>query len=257
MADGSSPQDNETRQITDSKDNMNGKESENELEKAVQESSTTQAAADVPPDGGYGWVIVLGAALINAHSWGINSSYGVFLAYYLSHNTFPGASYLDFAFVGGLSISMALLIAPIATNTTRIFSTRTTLLIGVFFETVALIGASFATQIWHLFLSQGVCFGWGVCLHSFHLGLVPPHPQTLTLHLHRWDSSSSAALASSRSGLRRAVRSPMRPPPEAPASAASSTRSRPTPSSSTSRCPGPFVSLELQRLVSIRSLRSS
>ena len=33
---------------------------------------------------------------------------------------------------------------------------------GVFFETLSLIGSSFATQKWHIFLSQGVCFGWGM-----------------------------------------------------------------------------------------------
>ena len=35
-------------------------------------------------------------------------SYGIFLAHYLSDNTFPGATALDYAFVGGLSISLAL-----------------------------------------------------------------------------------------------------------------------------------------------------
>jgi hypothetical protein len=28
---------------------------------------------DVPPDGGYGWVCVACCALINAHTWGVNS----------------------------------------------------------------------------------------------------------------------------------------------------------------------------------------
>ena len=28
---------------------------------------------DVPPDGGYGWVCVVSSALINAHTWGVNS----------------------------------------------------------------------------------------------------------------------------------------------------------------------------------------
>lgn len=69
---------------------------------------------------------------------------------------------------------MALLVAPVATNTTRLFSTRTTLLIGVILESGALIGASFATRIWHLFLSQGVCFGFGMgFLFVGSVGLVP------------------------------------------------------------------------------------
>jgi MFS family permease len=86
----------------------------------------------------------------------------VFLAHYLSHNTFPGATRIHFAFVGGLSISQALLISPIATTAVRVLGTRITLLIGVFFQTISFIGASFAKEIWQLFLSQGVCFGWGL-----------------------------------------------------------------------------------------------
>ena len=117
---------------------------------------------DCPPNGGYGWVCVACCFWINAHTWGINSSYGVFLAFYLDNDYYPGTTALDFAFIGGLSISMALLISPIATTTTRLYGTRVTLLAGVFFETLALIGASFAHQIWQLFLSQGVCFGWGM-----------------------------------------------------------------------------------------------
>ena len=129
---------------------------------------------DEPPDGGYGWVCVMCTFFINAHTWGINSSYGIFLAYYLSNNYYPGASALDFAFVGGLSISQALLISPLATYTTRVYGTRTTLLLGVALETLALIGASFTHEIWQLFLSQGVCFGFGMgFLFVGSVGIVP------------------------------------------------------------------------------------
>lgn len=129
---------------------------------------------DVPPNGGYGWVCVACVATINAHTWGINSSYGVFLAYFLANNIFPGATYLDFAFVGGLSISIALLVSPLATTTTRLFGTRTSLLIGVFLQTVALLAASFAKETYQLFLSQGVCFGAGMgFLFVASVGIAP------------------------------------------------------------------------------------
>ncbi|KAJ5929429.1 hypothetical protein N7454_006379 [Penicillium verhagenii] len=117
---------------------------------------------DVPPDGGYGWVCVACVFWINAHTWGINSSYGVFLSYYLSHDVFPDTSALAYAFTGGLSISCALLVAPLATFLIQLYGTRLVLNMGVFFETLSLIGSSFATQKWHIFLSQGVCFGWGM-----------------------------------------------------------------------------------------------
>ena len=102
-----------------------------------QASSKTSTApdvhpVDVPPNGGYGWICVAAVATINGHTWGLNSAYAIFLAHYLSTSTFPGATPLQYAFI------------------------------GVFFETVSFIGASFASSIWHLFLSQGVCFGWGM-----------------------------------------------------------------------------------------------
>ncbi|KAK5172445.1 hypothetical protein LTR04_005079, partial [Oleoguttula sp. CCFEE 6159] len=125
-------------------------------ERKAPEVPPSEVKLDVPPNGGYGW------------------SYGVFLAHYLDTKTFRGASSLDFAFVGGLSISQALLVSPIATICTRLYGTRTTLLIGVFFETVSLIGASFAKEIYQLFLSQGIAFGWGMgFLFVGSVGIVP------------------------------------------------------------------------------------
>ncbi|KAF9895420.1 hypothetical protein FE257_000326 [Aspergillus nanangensis] len=129
---------------------------------AEAEDLEAKYAQDVPPDGGYGWVCVACVFWMNAHTWGINSSYGVFLSWYLSHDVFPNTSALSYAFTGGLSISCALLVAPLATYMIHVFGTRLVLNLGVFFETVSLIGSSFATQRWHIFLSQGVCFGWGM-----------------------------------------------------------------------------------------------
>ncbi|KAJ9251065.1 hypothetical protein DTO207G8_5618 [Paecilomyces variotii] len=122
----------------------------------------TKPNDDVPPDGGYGWVCVACVFWINAHTWGVNSSYGVFLSYYLSHNVFPNTSALEYAFTGGLSISCAMLVAPLATYLINKCGTRLSLNLGVFFETISFIGASFATKTWHIFLSQGVCFGFGM-----------------------------------------------------------------------------------------------
>ncbi|KAG4032362.1 hypothetical protein MFRU_007g02680 [Monilinia fructicola] len=129
---------------------------------------------DVPPDGGYGWVCVACVFLINAHTWGVNSSYGIFLAHYLSSNTFSGATSLEYAFVGGLSISLGLFTAPAATSCTRKFGLKVTLAIGILFQTAGLLGASFAYEIWHLFLSQGVAFGFGMgFLFVGSVGVVP------------------------------------------------------------------------------------
>jgi MFS family permease len=142
------------------------------------EKSTTQPPSaqteEAPLEGTYAWTLVAAVFLINAHTWGINSAYGVFLAYYISTSHFPGATSLDYAFVGGLSLSMGLLIAPIATICTRQFGTRVTLLVGVGFETLALLGASWAKTKAELMLSQGACFGFGIgFLFVGSVGVIP------------------------------------------------------------------------------------
>lgn len=162
--------------VTSEKTHISPRDSETTIagQDVEQPQPEEREVVDQPPDGGYGWVCVACAFFINAHTWGINSSYGVFLAYYLANDYYPGASALEFAFIGGLSISQALFVSPLATYVTRVYGTRTTLLCGVFFETLALIGASFTHQIWQLFLSQGLCFGIGMgFLFVGSVGVVP------------------------------------------------------------------------------------
>ncbi|KAI0429004.1 MFS transporter, MCP family, solute carrier family 16, member 6 [Xylaria sp. FL1042] len=116
----------------------------------------------IPPDGGYGWVCVLAQFLINGFTWGVVASYSVYLAHYLSHDIFLEARPIDYAFIGGFNFSFALLVPPLATLLTRLYNVRIPMLLGVFLLTAGLVAASFATRVWHLYLSQGVCLGIGV-----------------------------------------------------------------------------------------------
>lgn len=151
----------------------------------------------VPPNGGYGWVCVVCVFLINAHTWGLNfvsrplpsplevirreilncrlhvvfsmrltwfhnKAYGIFLDFFLANDRYPGATSLDYALIGGLSTSMSLAITPLINTSSRHLGIRPTLVFGLVFITGSLVGASFATQVWQLYLSQGICFGWGL-----------------------------------------------------------------------------------------------
>lgn len=131
-------------------------------ERRQSESAPQETPVEPPPNGGYGWICTLCVALINAHTWGLNSSYGVLLSFYLSSNLYPGTTFLEFAFIGGLSISCAMLIAPVATLMTRRLGIHLTLFFGAALQAGGLVAASFSYQIWHLFLSQGAAFGFGM-----------------------------------------------------------------------------------------------
>jgi MFS family permease len=71
-------------------------------------------------------------------------------------------------------MSQVTFIAPLVTFVGRKFGTRLTLAIGIILESAALVASSFATRTWHLFLAQGVCFGWGCSfLYVGSVGIVP------------------------------------------------------------------------------------
>lgn len=87
-----------------------------------------------------------------------------------------------------------MLISPVATTSTRFFGTHVTLFTGVFLETASFIGASFSTKIWHLFLSQGICFGLG--MGFLFIGSVGIIPQWFTTK-----RSLAAGISASGSGV--------------------------------------------------------
>jgi hypothetical protein len=131
---------------------------------SAAEAEKAQAATtdDGIPDGGYGWVVAFAMLASNSVSWGQNSSYGVYLSYYLANDTFKGATPLQYAFIGGLSISQGLMVAPLANYLTRRYHFKVPLIIGTACLTTAQICAGFAVEIWQLFLTQGFLFGWGL-----------------------------------------------------------------------------------------------
>ncbi|KAK4125874.1 MFS general substrate transporter [Parathielavia appendiculata] len=119
---------------------------------------------DVPPDGGYGWVCTFCVFMINANTWGVNSAYGVFLDRYMTWESFRDATKFEYAMIGGLSISQALLISPLTALLQKRIGTRLTMLLGAVVVFAGLFSASVASRIWHLFLSFAFCFGWGMGL---------------------------------------------------------------------------------------------
>lgn len=75
---------------------------------------------------------------------------------------FPEARPLEYGFIGGLNFTMAVLLAPLATWVARRFGPHTAMLSGSLFQSIGYVAASFASRIWHLYLSQGLLVGCGI-----------------------------------------------------------------------------------------------
>jgi MFS family permease len=155
---------------------------------SLQDAEDPSLVVPGPPDGGYGWVCVTACFTINCFTWGVVAvrgfisissnntifltallitgaqSYGVFLGYYLENGIYPEATPTDFAFIGGLNFSVAMLASPAVTVLVRSnpFGIHLPMLIGVCLQTAGFTTESFATRIWHLYLTQGCLVGLGV-----------------------------------------------------------------------------------------------
>ncbi|KAM0322172.1 hypothetical protein ACHAQA_009661 [Verticillium albo-atrum] len=131
-------------------------------DEAVERLTNVTSVEPAPPNGGYGWVCTLCVFLVNAHTWGVNSSWAVIMAHYANESTDLRASHFEYAIIGGLSISQALLSSPVATKCHKHLGMRATMLIGSAILFTSLMSSSFVTKIWQLVLAQGLCFGWGM-----------------------------------------------------------------------------------------------
>ncbi|OMP86925.1 putative transporter MCH2 [Diplodia seriata] len=137
-----------------------------------------QDPSAAPPDGGYGWVCVGCVFFLNACTWGIAATYGVFLTHYLRTPTTTngtgtgrvevevgvgiGGTPLDYAFIGGLQFGCALSLATPITIATRRYGIHIPMLFGTVVQTAGYALASYARATWQLYLTQGALVGAGI-----------------------------------------------------------------------------------------------
>ncbi|KAK2591268.1 hypothetical protein QQS21_011049 [Conoideocrella luteorostrata] len=128
----------------------------------VQQSDSRGRTWSSPPDGGYGWIIVGSCFTLNAFTWGVTASFGVYLSEYKRSDEFFNANSVDFGFIGGLNFSCAMLLAFPVTYLVRRLGLHPPMIIGCVLQGSGYIGASFASEPWHLYLTQGVLVGSGI-----------------------------------------------------------------------------------------------
>lgn len=116
---------------------------------------------DPPPDGGYGWVVVLASFLCNMISVGYQQGYGIFIGYYMNV-TFPGQITASQAsLTSSLQAGTAFLFGPFIGRLTDKYGPRVTCLIGVTLQVAGNLAASFCNNIYTIWVTQGILFGLG------------------------------------------------------------------------------------------------
>ncbi|KAI8805032.1 major facilitator superfamily domain-containing protein [Cladochytrium replicatum] len=145
-------------------------EHSNGLGKHIEEATTLEldeegeSVLEPPPDGGYGWVVVFASFVIYFVTLGIQYSWGIYQSHLLATATFPSASQTLLSLVGTLSSGTLFLLGLISGRLAERFEFRIMISIGSILLVISLVLASFATEVWHLLLTQGLLFGVGSSL---------------------------------------------------------------------------------------------
>ncbi|KAF2488968.1 MFS general substrate transporter, partial [Lophium mytilinum] len=123
-----------------------------------------------PVDRGAGaWKFLLGCWLIEAVLWGFPLAFGIFQSHYSQHSLFSTSK--NIPTIGALAVGISYLGVPITSPITLRYPQYHLhiLFLGWALCISGLILASFATQTWHLMLTQGAMYGvgWVVCYTPF------------------------------------------------------------------------------------------
>jgi len=112
------------------------------------------------PEGGWGYVVLIVAFLVQILTHGLQLSYGVTEFAIFDKWGKHTSIYTDW--LGSLSICISLLISPLTIAICRRKSTRLTAVVGGLITSLGLLFTSFASQFHQLFFSYGIMLGVGV-----------------------------------------------------------------------------------------------
>ncbi|XP_062993226.1 monocarboxylate transporter 13-like [Elgaria multicarinata webbii] len=114
-----------------------------------------------PPDGGWGWMIVLAAFVQSALVFGVIRSFGVFFVEFVTYfDELSGR----ISWITSIGIAVQQFASPVGSALSSRYGARPVIMAGGFFSSLGLLLASFATCLAHLYLCIGLLSGFGWAL---------------------------------------------------------------------------------------------
>ncbi|KAI8499203.1 hypothetical protein Bbelb_229670 [Branchiostoma belcheri] len=114
-----------------------------------------------PPDGGWGWMVVLAGFIVYGCTFGTFRSLGVF---FLTFSQQFQASSAKTAWISSILTSVTLLLSPVGIALASTIGFRPTIMLGGVLSAAGYIISRFATRMFHLYLGIGCLSGLGYAL---------------------------------------------------------------------------------------------
>ncbi|KAG0238375.1 hypothetical protein BGW42_005608 [Actinomortierella wolfii] len=127
-----------------------------------------------PPNGGLrAWTVVAASFFIQTFTFTSEFMFGVFEHNYLM--IYPDVGPSKISLIGIIASCTTYLTGFISGSLSDRYGYRQTASIGALIMTVSLVLASFSTQLWHLYLTQGLMMGFGASLAYYAAVGAPAH----------------------------------------------------------------------------------
>nr|XP_006636948.2 PREDICTED: monocarboxylate transporter 3-like [Lepisosteus oculatus] len=120
------------------------------------------AAAAGPPDGGWGWVVLLSCFVVTGFSYAFPKAVSVYFKELMKDF---GVGYSDTAWISSIMLAMLYGTGPVSSILVNRFGCRPVMLLGGLLASAGMVAASFTTNIIQLYLSAGVLTGLGLALN--------------------------------------------------------------------------------------------
>ncbi|XP_056627120.1 monocarboxylate transporter 12-B [Triplophysa dalaica] len=115
----------------------------------------------LPPDGGWGWMIVAGCFVVTVCTRAVTRCISIFFVEFQMHFA---RDYSGTAWIHSLVDCTTMLCAPLGSLIGNRLSCRVAVILGGFLASIGLVLSSFATSLEYLYLSLGVLTGLGFAL---------------------------------------------------------------------------------------------
>ncbi|XP_055487685.1 LOW QUALITY PROTEIN: monocarboxylate transporter 10-like, partial [Leucoraja erinacea] len=117
----------------------------------------------LPPEGGWGWVVMFASMWCNGSVFGIQNAFGLIYLSLLRDFGDEKDEHRQFktAWVGSVSMGMIFLCSPIVSVFTDLYGCRKTAVAGAAVALVGILASSFVTSLGPMYFTYGVVFGCG------------------------------------------------------------------------------------------------
>uniref|UniRef100_A0A182VVK6 Major facilitator superfamily (MFS) profile domain-containing protein n=1 Tax=Anopheles minimus TaxID=112268 RepID=A0A182VVK6_9DIPT len=176
------------------------KRQQQQIDSDIEQSATeVDNGLPTPPDGGWGWMVVLASFSIHIITDGLTYSFGIFYSEFLTYFN-EGKGYT--AWIASILVGVTLCSGPISSSLVNRYGCRAVTIAGALLASASLAVSMYATSVFMLFITIGVGTGLG-------LGLIYlPAIVSVTMYFERLRSLATG-IAVCGSGLGTSIFAPL------------------------------------------------